>query len=139
AIAVGATAGTLCWGSSTTTFIGTNVQVNSSGPKLGIGASSFGSPPVSGPLGTNLFIWNSISGSELFSYNGSQSLGNPLRIQASPFIFNSANDLTFSGLADFNGGTRIINVISNGVLRFTGTISKSTGLSKTGLAILSLG
>jgi hypothetical protein len=138
-IALGATAGTLRLGSSTTTFIGTNVQVNSSGPKLGIGASSIGSPPVSGPLGTNLFIWNSISGSELFAYNGPQSLGNPLRIQASPFVFNSANDLTFSGLADFNGGTRIINVISIGVLRFTGTISNSTGLTKTGSGVLELG
>jgi hypothetical protein len=138
-IALGATAGTLRLASSTSIFIGTNVQVNTSGPKLGIGASSTGSPLVSGPLGTNLFIWNSISGAELFAYNGPQLLGNPLRIQASPFIFNSADSLTFSGLVDFNNGTRTINVISNGVLRFTGTISNSTGLTKTGGGVLELG
>jgi fibronectin-binding autotransporter adhesin len=138
-IALGATTGTLRLGGSTTTLIGTNIQVKSSGPKLGIGASSTGSPVSSGPLGTNLFIWNSISGTELFAYNGPQSLGNPLRIQASPFIFNSADNLTFSGLVDFNNGTRTVNVISNGVLRFTGTISNSTGLAKTGTGVLELG
>jgi hypothetical protein len=138
-IALGATTGTLRFGGSTTTFIGTNVQVNTSGPKLGIGASSTGSPIVSGPLGTNLFIWNSISGAELFAYNGPKSLGNPLRIQASPFIFNSADNLTFSALVDFNNGTRVLNVVSNGVLRLTGTISNSTGLTKTGTGVLELG
>jgi len=138
-ITLGATTGTLRLGGSTTTFIGTNVQVNSSGPKLGIGASSVGSPIVSGPLGTNLFIWNSISGTEFFTYNGAQSLGNPLRIQASPFVFNSADSLTFSSLVDFNNGSRTINVISNGVLRLTGTISNSTGLIKTGSGVLELG
>src|SRR5580765_484594 len=138
-ITLGATTGTLRLGGSTTTFIGTNVQVNGSGPKLGIGASSVGSPIVSGPLGTNLFIWNSISGTEFFTYNGAQSLGNPLRIQASPFVFNSADSLTFSSLVDFNNGSRTINVISNGVLRLTGTISNSTGLIKTGSGVLELG
>jgi hypothetical protein len=138
-VSLGATTGTLRLGGFTTTLIGTNVQLNSSGPKLGIGASSVGSPLVSGPLGTNLFIWNSTSGAELFAYNGSQLLGNPLRIQASPLIFNSADDLAFASLIDFNNGIRTLNVISNGVLRFTGTISNSTGLTKTGSGVLELG
>jgi hypothetical protein len=136
---LGATTGTLRLESSSTTFIGSGVQVNSSGPKLGIGASSVGNPLVSGPLGTNLFIWNSTSGAELFAYSGSQSLGNPVRIQANPLTFNSADNLTISGLVDFNNGNRTLNVISNGVLRFTGTISNSAGLTKTGSGVLELG
>jgi hypothetical protein len=138
-IALGATTGTLQLEGSASTLIGTNVQVNSAGPKLGIGASSTGSLLVSGPLGTNLFIWNSSSGTELFAYNGAQLLGNPLRIQASPLNFNSAENLTFPSLVDFNNGSRVINVSSNGALRFTGTISNSTGLTKTGSGVLELG
>ena len=80
-------------------------------------------------MGTNLFIWAASSAlSELFTYNGNQTLANPLKIQASPLNFNSANDLTFTDVADFNNGNRTLNVAGPGLLRFTGTISDATGL-----------
>jgi autotransporter-associated beta strand protein len=121
-------------------MIGTNVQVNTAGLKFGIGASSVGDPMVSGPLGTNLFIWGaSLATTELFAYNGAQTLGNPLRIQFGPLVFNSADDLTFSGAVDLNNGNRTVLVTNGGVLRFTGTISNATGLTKTGPGTLELG
>lgn len=139
-VTLGNNTGTLRLGSSLSTQIGSVVQVTTANLKLGIGASSLGDPITSGPLGTNLFTWGSSSiNTELFAYNGDQLLGNPVRIQASPLTFNSADDLTFTGVADLNNGNRILNVISNGVLRFTGTISNATGLTKIGPGWLELG
>lgn len=139
-VTIGNTAGILRLGSPDTTRIGSIVQVNTSGLKLGIGASSVGDPITSGPLGTNLFTWaTSASTRELFAYNGAQTLGNPVRFQFSPVTFNSADDLTFTGVVDFNNGNRTLNVLSNGVLRLTGVVSNATGLTKTGTGTLELG
>ncbi len=139
-VTLGNNTGTLRLSSSLSTQIGSTVQITTAGLKVGIGASSVGDPIVSGPLGTNLFTWNTTSlGTELFAYNGDQTLGNPVRVQASPLTFNSADDLTFTGVADLNNGNRTLNVTSNGVLRFTGIISNATGLTKTGPGLLELG
>lgn len=140
AVTLGNTTGTMRLGNPNTTRIGSGVSVTGTGVKLGIGASSIGYPITSGPLGTNLFTWNStLTTTELFIYNGDQALGNPVRIQASPLNFISADDLTLIGVVDFNNGNRIFNVASNGALRFTGIISNATGLTKTGSGLLELG
>lgn len=139
-VTLGNSAGTILLGSPNTVRIGSVVQVNTAGMRLGLGASSVGEPVTSGPLGTNLFTWASSSiNSELFTYNGDQTLANPVRIQFSPLTFNSADDLTFTGVADFNNGNRTLNITSNGVLRFTGIISNATGLTKIGSGVLELG
>jgi hypothetical protein len=138
-VTLGNTTGTLRLGSPNSTLLGSPVQVTGTGVRLGIGASSVGDPIASGPLGTNLFTWNSSTASELFTYNGGQTLGNPIRIQSSPLNFNSDDALTFTGVADLNAGNRTFNVTSNGVLRFTGTISNATGLTKIGPGTLELG
>jgi len=140
AVTLGNSAGTILLSNPNTVRIGSVVQVSTAGMRLGIGASSLGDPISSGPLGTNLFTWASSSAlTELFAYNGNQTLGNPLRLQFSPLNFNSPDDLTFTGVADFNNGTRVLNVPSPGALRFTGTISNATGLTKTGIGVLELG
>jgi len=97
-------------------------------------------PSVLYPLGTNLFTWasSSIAG-ELFTFEGNQTLGNPVRIQFSRLTFNRADDLTFTGVTDFNNSNRVLNVTSNGILRFTGTLSNATGLTKIGSGVLKLG
>lgn len=129
------TGGTIRLASALTTRIGSTVQANEG--RLGIGASSISNPIASGPLGTNLFIW---AGSvQLFAFNGSQTLGNPLRIAASPATLNSADDLTFTGVADLINANRILNVTNNGALRFTGIISNATGITKIGPGALELG
>ncbi len=139
-VTLGNATGTLRLGSPLSTQIGSIVQVTTANFKLGIGASSVGDPIGSGPLGTNLFTWNTTSiGTELFAYNGDQALRNPVRIQASPLTFNSADDLTFTSVADMNNGNRVLNVTSNGVLRFTGLVSNATGLTKIGSGVLELG
>jgi fibronectin-binding autotransporter adhesin len=140
AVTLGNTAGTILLGSPNTVRIGSVVQVNTTGMHLGLGASSVGDPVTSGPLGTNLFTWaTSAATSELFTYNGNQTLGNPVRLTATSLNFNSAYDLTLTGVADMNNGNRILNIASNGVLRFTGTISNASGLTKTGGGLLELG
>lgn len=139
-VTLGNNTGTLRLGSALSTQIGSIVQVTTANLKLGLGASSLGAPITSGPLGTNLFTWNATSaGTELFAYNGAQILGNPVRLQASPLNFNSADDLTFTGVVDGNNGNRTLNVVGAGVLRFTGIISNATGLTKTGSGVLELG
>lgn len=139
-VTFGNSAGVLRLGSPNSIRIGTNVQVNTTGMKLGIGASSVGNPIASGPLGTNLFIWAANAATtELFAYNGAQVLGNPFRVQLSPLNFNSADDLTFTGVVDLNAANRIFNVAGDGILRFTGVISNSTGMTKTGAGVLELG
>jgi autotransporter-associated beta strand protein len=139
-VTLGNTAGTLRLSSPNSVRIGSIVQVTSSGVKLGLGASTVGNPITSGPLGTNLFTWGSTSaGTELFAYNGAQTLGNPVRIQFSPLNFNSADDLTFTSVVDLNNGSRTLNVASNGILRFTGTVSNGTAIVKTGSGTLELG
>jgi autotransporter-associated beta strand protein len=140
AITLGNSASTLRLGSPNSVRIGSIVQVNTGGLKLGIGASSVGDPMLSGPLGTNQFTWASaLATTELFAYNGDQTLGNPFRIQFGPLVFNSLDDLTFSGVVDLNNGNRTLNVTNSGVLRLTGTISNATGLTKTGPGVLELG
>lgn len=139
-VTLGNNTGTLRLGSALSTLIGSTVQITTAGLKVGLGASSIGDPIASGPLGTNLFTWNSGAiSTELFTYNGDQTLGNPLRVQGSPLTFNSADDLTFTGVADLNNGNRVFNVTSNGVLRFTGIISNATGLTKIGPGTLEIG
>jgi len=139
-VILGNSAGTIRLGSPDTVRIGSIVQVNTAGMRLGLGASSLGNPVNAGPLGTNLFTWATSSAtSELFTYNGDQTLGNPVRIQFSPLTFNSADDLTLTGVADFNNGNRTLNVASNGTFRFTGTISNATGITKIGSGLLELG
>ncbi|HEX5221936.1 MAG TPA: hypothetical protein VFZ59_20405 [Verrucomicrobiae bacterium] len=126
--------GTIRLGSALTTRIGSTVQANEG--RLGIGASSLGNPIASGPLGTNLFIWT--GSARLFAYNGGQTLGNPIRISNS-VTFDSTDELTFTGVADFNNGNRALTVTNDGVLRFTGIISNATGLTKLGPGTLELG
>lgn len=139
-VTLGNNTGTLRLGSALSTRIGSIVQVTTSGLKLGIGASSVGNPIASGPLGTNLFTWASTATStELFAYNGDQTLANPVRIQSSPMTFAGVDDLTFASVLDLNNGTQIFNVTSNGVLRFTGVVSNATGLTKIGSGVLELG
>lgn len=99
-VTLGNSAGTLRLGNAGTVRIGTIVQASLSATKIGIGASSVGSPIVSGPLGTNQF--NTSAGTELFAYNGPQTLANPLRIQGIPLIFSGTDNLTFGGLVDLN-------------------------------------
>lgn len=128
-VTLGNNTGTLRLGSSLSRQIGSVVQVTTANLKLGIGASSVGDPVASGPLGTNLFQWSANSpGTELLAYNGDQTLGNPVRVQLSPLNFNSADDLTFTGVVDLNNGNRTINVTGN-----------ATGLTKTGGGVLELG
>ena len=139
-VTLGNSAGTIRLSNPNTVRIGSIVQVNTAGMKLGIGASTVGDPVTSGPLGTNLFTWAaSAATTELFTYNGNQTLANPVRIQASPLNFNSADDLTLSGVVDLNNGNRTLNVVSMGILRVTGTISNDTGIVKTGPGTLELG
>jgi len=139
-VTLGNSAGTLRLSSPNSIRIGSIVQVNTVGMKLGLGASSVGSPIVSGPLGTNLFTWGASSvATELFAYNGDQTVGNPVRIQFSPLTFNSADDLTLTGVIDLNNGSRTLNISSNGILRFTGTVSNGTALVKIGSGTLEVG
>jgi len=139
-VTLGNSAGTILLSNPNTVRIGSVVQVNTAGMRLGVGASSIGNPIASGPLGTNLFTWAASSATtEMFAFNGDQVLGNPVRLQFSPLNFNSANDLTFSDVVDFNNGNRVLNVAGSGVLRFTGTISNATGLTKVGPGVLELG
>jgi hypothetical protein len=139
-VTLGNSAGTVRLSSPNSIRIGSIVQVNTVGMKLGLGASSVGQPVTSGPLGTNLFTWAASSvATELFAYNGDQTLGNPVRIQFSPLTFNSADDLTLTGVIDLNNGSRTLNVSSNGILRFTGTVSNGTALVKLGSGTLEVG
>lgn len=139
-VTLGNSPGILRLGGAATTQLGATVQVSSSGVKLGIGASSAGDPIESGPLGTNQFTWNSSQpATELFAYGGAQTLRNAFRIQASPLNFNSADDLSFTGIVDLNNGNRTVNVASNGVLRFAGTLSNAAGMTKVGPGVLELG
>jgi len=136
-VTIGNTSGTLRLGSPDTIRIGSAVRIITAGVKVGIGASSIGSPIVSGPLGTNRFDWQGGS-AELFAYDGDQTLGNPVRI-LSTMTFNSTNELTFTGDVNLNGGSRTINVASNGILRFTGVISNGNSITKSGPGILEFG
>ncbi len=139
-VTLGNSAGTIRLGGPNTVRIGSIVQITTANLKLGIGASSIGDPMASGPLGTNLFTWGASSvGTELFTYNGDQTLGNPVRVQSGPFNFNSSADLTFTGVVDLNNGNRTFHVANTGVLRFTGVFSNATGLIKTGSGALELG
>jgi autotransporter-associated beta strand protein len=67
----------------------------------------------------------------LFADGGPRTLGNNIVFAGSPLAIGGSNDLTLSGNLDLGNGNRGLR-IDNGQANFTGVISGTTGIVKTG-------
>ncbi len=103
---------------------------------LGIDSVGVGAGVTSGPLGTGVVTLP--SNGSLFAAGAPRTLGNNIVITGSPIIITGTNDLNLAGDVSLGGGNRGLR-IDNGTTSFSGVISGSGGIVKTGTgaAILS--
>ncbi len=127
-----------------TIFTGNNTYsggaiLTDGGLGLGIDTTGPAGAVTSGPIGTgNLSVSPNGSNARLFAVGGPRTLGNNIVFTSSPLVISGSNDLDLTGNVDLGAGSRSIQVDTGNAVRFSGTISGTTGITKTGTGAATL-
>ncbi len=106
---------------------------------IGIDSVGVGAGVTSGALGTgSITISPQGSNAKLFAFGGPHTLGNNIVITGSPVVISGSNDLNLAGNVDLSGGNRILQIDNTAATSFSGVISGSTGITKTGAGAVTL-
>ena len=119
--------------SAANTYAG-GTTIAGGGMGIGIDSVGAGAGVTSGALGTGaITVISPAAGVApfLFADGGPRTLGNNIVFAGSPLAIGGSNDLTLAGDLALGNGNRGLR-IDNGQTNFTGVISGTTGIVKTG-------